>query len=79
MRLVEEEVAKEVEQEQLPTPDASFCGDDSDKDEHETPVVTQQQLASIFDIGPAFALPPMEEMFYQVAALFSAKPLAQRA
>ncbi len=78
MRLVEEEVAKEVEQEQLPTPDESFRGDDSDKDALETPVVTQQQLASIFDIGPAFALPPMEEMFYQVAGLFLAKPLAQR-
>ena len=76
MRLVEEEVIEEVEQEQLPTPDASFRSDDSDKDEHETPVVTQQQLASIFDVGPAFALPPMEEMFYQVADLFSAKPLA---
>jgi NET1-associated nuclear protein 1 (U3 small nucleolar RNA-associated protein 17) len=38
-------------------------------------VVTQQQLAQIFDIGPAFALPPIEDMFYQVAGLFSSKAI----
>jgi len=48
-----------------------------DNDDDETPVVTQQQLSEIFDVGPAFALPPMEEMFYQVAGLFSSKPLSQ--
>ena len=50
---------------------------DIDEDD-ETPVVTQQQLTEIFDIGPSFALPPMEELFYQVAGLFIGPPLAQR-
>jgi NET1-associated nuclear protein 1 (U3 small nucleolar RNA-associated protein 17) len=45
---------------------------DADEDDG-PPVVTQQQLSSIFDVGPAFALPPIEEMFYQVAGLFSSK------
>jgi len=62
---------EEVEDTQLPTPPPN------DDDENETPVVTQQQLSQVFDIGPAFALPPMEEMFYQVAGLFSSRPLAQ--
>ena len=39
------------------------------------PVVAQQQLTNIFDVGPSFALPPIEEMFYQVAGLFSVKPV----
>jgi NET1-associated nuclear protein 1 (U3 small nucleolar RNA-associated protein 17) len=71
---IEEEDAEEVE-DYLPTPAAIQDGEDDDDNEH--PVVTQQQLSEIFDIGPSFALPPMEEMFYQVAGLFSSKPLAQ--
>lgn len=47
------------------------------EDDDEYPVVTQQQLTNLFDIGPAFALPPIEEMFYQVADLFGSKPLPQ--
>ncbi len=47
---------------------------DAEDLEDGTPVVSQQQLANIFDIGPSFALPPIEEMFYLVAGLFSAKP-----
>ncbi|POS82622.1 hypothetical protein EPUL_005723, partial [Erysiphe pulchra] len=31
----------------------------------EFPVVTPHQLEQIFHIGPAFALPPIEELFYQ--------------
>jgi NET1-associated nuclear protein 1 (U3 small nucleolar RNA-associated protein 17) len=69
--LLEEEDIDEME-DYLPTPAAT---QDDDNSEH--PVVTQQQLSEIFDIGPSFALPPMEEMFYQVADLFSSKPLAQ--
>merc|ERR1711977_617837 len=49
--------------------------DGEDDEENDTPVVPQQKLAEIFNIGPAFALPPLEEMFYQVADLFAAKPL----
>ncbi|RAL67897.1 hypothetical protein DID88_008622 [Monilinia fructigena] len=47
----------------------------AEEDDDDTPVVTQQELSGVFDIGPAFALPPLEEMFYQVAGLFSSKPL----
>jgi NET1-associated nuclear protein 1 (U3 small nucleolar RNA-associated protein 17) len=48
-----------------------------DIDDDGPPVVSQQQLANVFDVGPAFALPPIEEMFYQVAGLFSSKSMAQ--
>jgi NET1-associated nuclear protein 1 (U3 small nucleolar RNA-associated protein 17) len=37
------------------------------------PVVSQQALANTFEAGP-FALPPIEEMFYQVANLLSHRP-----
>ncbi|RKF55297.1 U3 small nucleolar RNA-associated protein 17 [Erysiphe neolycopersici] len=37
----------------------------------EFPVVTSHQLEEIFHVGPAFALPPIEELFYQVVSLFS--------
>lgn len=60
--------------EEYPTPAATQDGEEED-DDNETPVVAQQKLSDIFNIGPAFALPPMEEMFYQVADLFSSKPL----
>ncbi|KUJ24196.1 WD40 repeat-like protein [Mollisia scopiformis] len=74
LRLVED--VEEIEDEyQLPTPSVTQASDDDD--ENEVPVVTHQQLAQVFDIGPSFALPPMEEMFYQVAGLFSSKPLPQ--
>ena len=69
LRLVEDEV--EETEAILPS---SQTLDDVD---NETPVVTQQQLTEIFDIGPSFALPPMEEMFYQVTGLYSSQPLAQ--
>lgn len=51
-------------------------GDMDEDEENETPVVTQQQLSELFDIGPAFALPPLEEMFYRVADLFSLPPVS---
>lgn len=63
--------------EEYPTPVVTQDGEagaGAEEDGGETPVVAQQKLAEIFDIGPAFALPPMEEMFFQVAALFASKP-----
>jgi NET1-associated nuclear protein 1 (U3 small nucleolar RNA-associated protein 17) len=79
LRLVEDvEEVEEIEEDQLPTPAATQDGNEDDDDD-ETPVVTQQKLSEVFDIGPSFALPPLEEMFYQVAGLFSSKPLAQNA
>lgn len=71
LRLIEEdEVMEDVE---TPVP----SGVPAFEDDNETPVVTTQQLSSIFDIGPAYALPPMEEMFYQLADLYSNKPQTQ--
>jgi NET1-associated nuclear protein 1 (U3 small nucleolar RNA-associated protein 17) len=74
--VMEDEEDDKPEDVQLPTPAATEDGNEED-DENDTPVVTSQQLAQVFDIGPSFALPPLEEMFYQVAGLFSTKPLAQ--
>jgi len=72
-RLVEAE-DEEMDDYQPPTP--ALIQDEVD-DDNETPVVSQQQLSQVFDIGPSYALPPLEEMFYQVAGLFSSKPLVQ--
>lgn len=36
-------------------------------------VVSQDRLAEVFDVGPASALPPVTELFEQVAALFFGK------
>jgi NET1-associated nuclear protein 1 (U3 small nucleolar RNA-associated protein 17) len=74
LQLVEDvETTEESKMEPAP-PTAST---DTDDDNDGPPIVTQQQLSEIFDIGPAFALPPIEDMFYQVARLFSSKPVAQ--
>lgn len=48
---------------------------DDDYDIHQA-VVAPQRLADIFNAGPSFAMPPIEDLFYQVAGLFSAKPLS---
>jgi NET1-associated nuclear protein 1 (U3 small nucleolar RNA-associated protein 17) len=74
LRLVENEEAEAEIDGNLPSADLPI---DDDDDEH--PVVTQQQLSEVFDIGPSFALPPMEDMFYQVAALFGGKVQASKA
>jgi NET1-associated nuclear protein 1 (U3 small nucleolar RNA-associated protein 17) len=73
LRLVESE-AETGELDELQPPMALSSNDD---DDNETPVVTQQRLSEVFEIGPSFALPPMEDMFYQVAGLFSSKVSAQ--
>jgi NET1-associated nuclear protein 1 (U3 small nucleolar RNA-associated protein 17) len=51
---------------------------DIDGDDDGPAVVTQHQLASVLDVGPSFALPPIEELFYAVAGLFSGKPKVQK-
>ncbi|RDW87795.1 hypothetical protein BP5796_03489 [Coleophoma crateriformis] len=66
------QLVKEVEDEAEDV-EESLLQQDKDEEEEETHVVTQQQLSDIFDVGPAFALPSMEDMFYQVAGLFSGK------
>jgi NET1-associated nuclear protein 1 (U3 small nucleolar RNA-associated protein 17) len=50
-----------------------------DPDDDGPPVISQQRLTEVLDIGPSFALPPVEQMFYHVADLFSSKPVAQAA
>lgn len=37
-------------------------------------VVPPQRLAELFDAAPAFAMPPIEDLFYQVTKLFSTNP-----
>ncbi len=44
--------------------------------EDDTPVVRLEKLAEIFDVGPSHALPPVEDIFYAVADLCFAKPVA---
>ncbi|KAF4624054.1 hypothetical protein G7Y89_g14122 [Cudoniella acicularis] len=76
LRLVEDTNDEEMEDYQPLTPVATQDSTEDDE-ENEAPVVSQQKLSEIFDIGPSFALPPLEEMFYQVAGLFSSRPFAQ--
>jgi NET1-associated nuclear protein 1 (U3 small nucleolar RNA-associated protein 17) len=46
---------------------------DEDYDIHRA-VVPPQRLADIFNSGPAFAMPPIEDIFYRVTGLFTSKP-----
>jgi NET1-associated nuclear protein 1 (U3 small nucleolar RNA-associated protein 17) len=55
--------------------DADADDDADDYDIHQA-VVAPQHLADIFNAGPSFAMPPIEDLFYQVAGLFSAKPVS---
>lgn len=66
-----EEMDIDEEEDEPPAADMDEDGNDDGP-----PVVSQQQLSRIFDVGPAFALPPIEEMFYQVAELFSSRATA---
>ncbi|ROT42281.1 sporulation protein [Sodiomyces alkalinus F11] len=49
--------------------------DDGEDDTHAA-VISRQRLAELFDAAPAFAMPSIEDMFYKVTELISAKPLA---
>ncbi|KAI7559674.1 hypothetical protein KC317_g10205, partial [Hortaea werneckii] len=46
--------------------------------EDDRPVVRPEQLASIFDVGPSFAMPPVRDMFEAVVGLFGRKPSVKR-
>jgi NET1-associated nuclear protein 1 (U3 small nucleolar RNA-associated protein 17) len=46
-----------------------------DNDDTHAVVVAPQRLAEVFNAAPAFAMPPIEDIFYQVAGLFSTKPV----
>ncbi|OTA64016.1 sporulation protein [Hypoxylon sp. EC38] len=47
---------------------------EADEDNAYPAVVPPQKLADLFDTAPAFAMPPIEDMFYQVTKLFSSNP-----
>ncbi|KAH0542970.1 hypothetical protein FGG08_002658 [Glutinoglossum americanum] len=55
----------------LPLQTATSAHDDDDS----PPVVGQQQLAEIFDVGPSYAPPPVSELFERVVGLFARKPV----
>ncbi|KAL2166413.1 hypothetical protein VTG60DRAFT_2795 [Thermothelomyces hinnuleus] len=55
--------------------DADQDVDMEDEDDTHAAVVAPQRLAEIFNAAPAFAMPPIEDVFYQVTGLFSTKPL----
>ena len=40
----------------------------------DTVVVNPEKLAEVFDVGPAYALPPVTELFEQVALLYNGRP-----
>ncbi|GAB1742887.1 hypothetical protein NU219Hw_g8591t1 [Hortaea werneckii] len=46
--------------------------------EDDRPVVRPEQLASIFDVGQSFAMPPVRDMFEAVVGLFGRKPNASK-
>ena len=46
-----------------------------DAERNEIAVVRPQQLAEIFDVGPVYSMPRLEDLYEQVAALFAQKPL----
>lgn len=53
--------------------------DAEDDDSAYAAVVPPQRLAELFDTAPAFAMPPIEDMFYQVTKLFSANSAVKAA
>ncbi|KAI0126450.1 quinon protein alcohol dehydrogenase-like superfamily [Xylariales sp. AK1849] len=53
--------------------------DEADDDGVYPVVIAPQKLAELFDSAPPFAMPPIEDMFYQVTKLFSTKPAAVEA
>ena len=63
----------DVSDDEMQDADGDVEMEDDDDDTHPV-VVGPQRLAEIFNAAPAFAMPPMEDIFYQVAGLFSGKP-----
>lgn len=63
----------EASDEEMPDGDQDMAMDVDDDDIHQA-VVAPQHLAEIFNVAPAFAMPPIEDIFNQVASLYAAKP-----
>lgn len=53
------------------------ASEDVKDDDDGPPVIRQEQLTEIFDVDPAYSLPPLHDLFGQVADLFSRKPLSK--
>ncbi|KAI0426872.1 WD40-repeat-containing domain protein [Xylaria sp. FL1042] len=67
-------VLEEEDDEQASEDDMDVdMADAADGDTTYPVVVAPQKLAELFDIAPSFAMPPIEDMFYQVTKLFSTK------
>ncbi|KAJ4297040.1 NET1-associated nuclear protein 1 [Collariella sp. IMI 366227] len=76
--VVNAEVSEEPEDEEgsdEEMQDVDMDVDMEDGDDTHAVVVAPQRLAEIFNAAPAFAMPPIEDIFYQVAGLFSTKPV----
>ncbi|KAK4229743.1 hypothetical protein QBC38DRAFT_84706 [Podospora fimiseda] len=67
------EVQDEASDDEMQDVDQDVEMADDDYDNHAI-VVAPQRLAEVFNAAPAFAMPPIEDIFYQVAGLFSTKP-----
>ena len=52
-----------------------FGEEEADEGGSPPPTVRQDQFAAIFDIGPAYSLPPVAELFHRVADLLSKRPI----
>ncbi|KAK4193452.1 NET1-associated nuclear protein 1 [Podospora australis] len=69
-----EDIMQEDEASDTEMQDADMDVDmDDDYDTHAA-VVAPQRLAEIFNAAPAFAMPPIQDIFYQVVGLYSTKP-----
>ncbi|CAM1504288.1 Fc.00g018790.m01.CDS01 [Cosmosporella sp. VM-42] len=66
----DEDMASDEEEDEAEPEDV-----DMEDDYMHPSVMHQQQLADIFDAAPAFAAPPIEDMFYKVTGLLATKPL----
>lgn len=72
----EEEEEEEASDDEMQDVDANEGVEDYDI---HPAVIAPQRLAEIFNAGPAFAMPPIEDVFYQVAELLTSKPVATSA
>ncbi|KAK0617998.1 WD40-repeat-containing domain protein [Bombardia bombarda] len=70
----EEEMAEASDDEMMDVDQDVDMENEEDFDIHQA-VVAPQRLAEIFNTAPAFAMPPIEDIFYQVASLFASKPV----
>ncbi|KAM5367671.1 hypothetical protein ACJZ2D_009872 [Fusarium nematophilum] len=71
----DEDMASELDEAEAEAEAEPEDVDMEDDDVHPS-VIHQQHLADIFDAAPAFAAPPIEDMFYKVTGLLATKPLS---